>query len=349
MANTTNATKIDDVIAATARARTAASKNIEGIRAVTERLRILAMNALIEAGRAGEMGRGFSVVAQEVKAVSLTVNNYANELSKDLGGEIAALEEMARAMASNASGLRLVDLALNAIELMDRNLYERTCDVRWWATDAAVVDAAATPSREACAYASKRLGVILKAYTVYLDLWLCDLSGQVIANGRPNTYPVTGKSVADRSWFRSGIKLADGDSYAVAEVQREPLLESSQVATYVASVRENGEANGRPIGLLAIHFDWQPQAHAIVNGVHLTDEEKSRTRALLTDKNGLVLASSDGNGVLTERLGFDFKGRVSGYEMDASSTIFAFHKTPGYETYAGQNWYGVITQKDGMR
>ena len=27
------------------------------------------------------------------------------------------------------------NLALNAIELIDRNLYERTCDVRWWATD----------------------------------------------------------------------------------------------------------------------------------------------------------------------------------------------------------------------
>src|SRR6266571_2758733 len=40
-------------------------------------------------------------------------------------------------------GERMVDLALNAIELIDRNLYERTCDVRWWATDSAVVDCAA--------------------------------------------------------------------------------------------------------------------------------------------------------------------------------------------------------------
>ena len=172
MANATNVIKIDDVIASTARTRDAASKNIERIRAVTEQLRILAMNALIEASRAGEMGRGFSVVAQEVKAVSHSVNKFADELSKDLGGEITSLEEMTRAMASAASGLRLVDIALNAIELIDRNLYERTCDVRWWATDASVVDAAATPSPEACAYASKRLGVILKAYTVYLDLWL---------------------------------------------------------------------------------------------------------------------------------------------------------------------------------
>ncbi|MDH8639244.1 chemotaxis protein, partial [Klebsiella pneumoniae] len=73
----------------------------------------------------------------------------------------------------------------NAIEIIDRNLYERTCDVRWWATDSAVVDCAANVTPQSAAYASKRLGVILNAYTVYLDLWLCDLHGKVLANGRP--------------------------------------------------------------------------------------------------------------------------------------------------------------------
>ena len=86
-------------------------------------------------------------------------------------------------MADEVRGQRLVDLALNAIEIMDRNLYERTCDVRWWATDAAIVEAVTLTIR-AAAHASQRLGVILRAYTVYLDIWLCDPTGQVIAHGR---------------------------------------------------------------------------------------------------------------------------------------------------------------------
>ena len=81
-------------------------------------------------------------------------------------------------------GERMVDLSLNAIELIDRNLYERTCDVRWWATDSAVIDCATAPTAASAKYASERLGVSLGAYTVYLDLWLCDLDGKVIANGR---------------------------------------------------------------------------------------------------------------------------------------------------------------------
>ena len=28
--------------------------------------------------------------------------------------------------------------------------------------------------------------MILAAYTVYLDLWLCDLDGNVLASGRPD-------------------------------------------------------------------------------------------------------------------------------------------------------------------
>jgi hypothetical protein len=47
---------------------------------------------------------------------------------------------------------------LNAIEIIDRNLYERTCDVRWWATDSAVVACAmAGDGRGGGRYASERL------------------------------------------------------------------------------------------------------------------------------------------------------------------------------------------------
>src|SRR5262245_48417781 len=122
---------ISDVIASTKRVRQSAAKNIDGIRSVTTQLRVLALNALMEASRAGDQGRGFAVVAQEVKNISGEVETFAKALSSDLGGEITSLDELTRRMALEANGRRMVDLALNAIELLDRNLYERTCDVRW--------------------------------------------------------------------------------------------------------------------------------------------------------------------------------------------------------------------------
>ena len=55
-----------------------------------------------------------------------------------------------------------------------------------------MIDAAAEPSASRASYASKRLGVILDAYTVYFDLWLCDLDGEVIANAVPTAITCAG-------------------------------------------------------------------------------------------------------------------------------------------------------------
>ncbi|HUI97334.1 MAG TPA: methyl-accepting chemotaxis protein [Xanthobacteraceae bacterium] len=318
--------------------------NIRIIQSITDRMRILALNALIEAARAGEHGRGFSVVAGEVRSVSTQIAELASELQQNLSGRIGALKEATEQVAAQARSERLVDLALNAIEIADRNLYERTCDVRWWATDAAVVDCAAAPTQAAADYASKRLGVILSSYTVYLDLWLCDLAGRVIANGRPDRYRVIGAQVGDEPWYARGCDLASGEDYAVADINACALLGGAQVATYVASVREGGDAHGKPLGVLAIHFDWEPQARAIVQGVRLTPEEAARTRVMLIDAKRRIIAASDGRGILTSEFALRADGGRSGSYTDAAGRLVAFHMTPGYETYRGLGWCGVIEQ-----
>jgi hypothetical protein len=336
---------LHDIARVTNEVRGVAVEKTRRIQQVTGQMRILALNAMIEATRAGEHGRGFSVVAQEVRSVGTEVETVARELEAHLAQRIAELQRQVEAMAEQAQGERLVDLSLNAIELIDRNLYERTCDVRWWATDSAVVDCAAAPSEAAIDYASRRLGVILGAYTVYLDLWLCDLKGNVIANGRPGRYPVRGKSVAHESWFQQAARLESGDDYVVSDVASIPNLGGAQALTYCASVRENGEAHGRPLGVLAIHFDWQPQAKAIVEGVRIAPAERERTRVLLVDAQHRVIASSDASLRLGDKVSLKTGGRDRGHYRDADGTVTAFHATPGYETYEGLGWYGMIVRR----
>ena len=320
-----------------------AHEKIGRIHQITAQAKILALNALIEAARAGEHGAGFSVVAQEVRGIGAEIEALARELETQLSGHIDELGRTVGAMAVQARGERMIDLALNAIELIDRNLYERTCDVRWWATDAAVVACVAEPDPAAAAHAGQHLGVILSAYTVYLDLWVCNRHGRILAVGRPDRYPdARGGSVANEPWFRKALALPDGDAYLAGNVRREPRLGGAQVATYCASIRDGGRADGAPIGVLAIHFDWEPQARAIVAGIRVSPQDRARTRVLLVDADRRVLAASDERGVLTETLAFDPKGGASGVAHGASVT--AFHRTPGYETYEGLGWYGVIVQ-----
>jgi Methyl-accepting chemotaxis protein (MCP) signalling domain len=317
----------------------------KSIQKITNQMKMLALNALIESSRVGEQGAGFAVVAQEVRAVGQQVETIARELESHLTTRTGNLKSSIERMTDRARGERMVDLSLNAIELIDRNLYERTCDVRWWATDSAAVDCAAKPEAAAVAHASERLAVILAAYTVYLDLWLCDLDGKVIANGRADRFNVVGHSVADTKWFREARSLRSGDDYVAGDVECQPLLGNAQVATYCASIREQGKANGRPLGVLAIHFDWEAQARAIVQGVRVGAADKARV--LLVDSSFRIIAASDGKGILSERLPLKLEGKPSGFYADNSGHMIAFHATPGYETYKGLGWYGVIVSGAG--
>jgi hypothetical protein len=310
------------------------------IQKITNQMKMLALNALIESSRAGAQGAGFAVVTQEVRGVGQQVETIARELETQLTKRTGDLVSSIERMTERSRGERMVDLSLNAIELIDRNLYERTCDVRWWATDSAVVDCAASPDAAAVTHASQRLGVILSAYTVYLDLWLCDLDGNVIANGRADRFRVVGQNVAATRWFREARSLRSGDDYVAGDVENQPLLGNAQVATYCFGVHAGGAANGAPTGVLAIHFDWEPQDRAIVQGVRVGHSDKARV--LLVDSNLRVIAASDGHGILTERLSLALKGQRSGVLHDRSGALVAFHATPGYETYRGLGWYGVI-------
>lgn len=318
-----------------------ACEKAKSIQQITNQMKMLALNALIESSRAGAHGAGFAVVAQEVRSVGQKVETLSRELETQLTRRTANLMQSIETMTERSRGQRMVDLSLNAIELIDRNLYERTCDVRWWATDSAVVNCAADASAANVSYVAERLAVILRAYTVYLDLWLCDLDGNVLAGARSDRYDVTGANVAQTGWFADALKLRSGDDYVAGDVERQPLLGDAPVATYCASVREGGDARGKPLGILAIHFDWETQARSIVEGIRVDDD---KARVLLVDSKFRVIASSDGKGLLTERVPLTLNGSRSGSYKDRSGLQVAFHLTPGYETYSGLGWFGVIVR-----
>ena len=333
------------VLALADQAAAIADRKLSAIHKVALQTRILALTATITAAKAGDAGRSFSAVANEVKALAVEVARISEEMERELQTAFGELRAVGERMAAEVRGVRLVDLALNAIEIIDRNLYERTCDVRWWATDSAVVQAALHPDPAILAHASQRLGIILGAYTVYLDIWICDAQGRVLTHGRPARYPkVAGHSVTGEKWFREALASTSGDHFSVSDINRCDPLANAAVATYAASIRENGDPQGRTLGVIGIHFDWTPQSDAVVRGIRLTADEKTRTRALLLDAQGRVLAASDGQGVLSEVIHLEAGNRTSGCTTDAHGRLIAFHRTPGYETYRGLGWYGALIQ-----
>jgi hypothetical protein len=317
-------------------------RNIDRIASVMSQTKLLAINARIEAARAGAAGAGFGFLADEMGKVAGSITKIGEELRTAINESTAQLETAGSELLRTSKGTRYADLALNVIDIMDRNLWERSCNVRFWATDAAIVRSLEQPAPAAAEAAQKRLAIITSAYTVYLDIWICDAAGEVVNCGKPHIYPnAIGTDISRSLWFQSAMQSRSGAEFSVSDIAPVASLNKQAAATYAASIRAGGAPQGKIIGVLAVLFDWTPQSAAIVKGVGLTESEKATTRVLILDKDHRVLAASDDTGLLEEIFPLNTEAAARFYVEGRTLTGYA--QTPGYQSYKGLGWYGVVT------
>lgn len=335
-------------LASTLRGRIRGS--IQEISDINLQARVLSINAQIEAGRAGEAGRAFSVVAEEMVSFSNRTQRAAQKLEEQSEAVVMELAEVSHRLATEVRGTRLADLALTNIDLIDRNLYERSCDCRWWATDAAVVAALAQTDGTTVAFASQRLGVILKAYTVYFDIVIADARGIIVANGRPEMFAVKGADCSQAPWFKSALATRSGDEFGFQSVHASPLVKQQRALVYSCRVCRGGDARGELLGVLGVVFNWDGLAQRIMHETPIEESKRAVTRTCIVDDEGNVLADSRDQ-ILQERVLLPdraalFTTRKSSQIVASSGHTFlvAHAQSPGFETYR-TGWHSLIIEE----
>ena len=304
-------------------------------------LQLISTNGMLFAAELGASGQALSPIFEQITKTG----DFATTCMEDLLQEMAIDE-----LNLNFQTLKL--FSKQAIDLIDRNLFERSADIRWWSTDKYLIDALKEPSEQSSKEAGQRLKVINGSYTMYRNLILVDSSGEIIACSSPALLGgIKHVNVSAHEWFEKGMLTQDNTSYAVADVRDSELEPTkSRSLVYSSGVRVSGDVS-EAIGVLGVLFDWDTEAGMMLLKCLPRNSEGSKIKgsvAFYTNKNGEIIESTDQEkfavgmsyeviASICNKLGTG-ESNAAIIEVASSRYIIGSTKTKGYREYEGLEW-----------
>nr|WP_228256086.1 chemotaxis protein CheW [Malaciobacter halophilus] len=236
--------------------------------------------------------------------ISQSKTNSSNrEFSKSLLNEIGSTGVKANSSLSNLNQTIISSILKDseflsslAIDIMDRNLYERANDCRWWALTSYFRKA--LDDMNSISYKQDEINSILKyindLYTVYSNLLIFDKDGKIIAVSNKEEEYLIGK-VLTQEWVDKTLNLEDTSKYCVSKFEKSNLYNNESTYIYCSAIRclnDDKKINGG----IAIVFDSTFQFNAMLDETlprNNKGEKVDGVFALFTNKNKNIISSTN--------------------------------------------------------
>jgi hypothetical protein len=308
-------------------------------------IQLISINGIVLATDLGKAGSSFIPIFDQITSTGNSTTGRMEGLLAEMSSDM---------LQQNFTALE--NFAKSAIDLIDRNLFERAADVRWWSSDHAFWEALQNPSEERFQEAAKRLGIINASYTMYRDLVIVDQMGKIVANSKSeNRDRLSRTNVSDQSWFRESASATSSAQFAVQDVVNSELENEEASLIYSSGILENGQREGKSAGVLGIMFDWEDVAVPILKGClpRINGEIIEGAVAFYVNSKDEIIGTTDSD---TFPMGskVDLPKRNSKLQVGESASglleahgrryIIGSSRTQGYREYKGLGWAAHVVR-----
>jgi len=183
-----------------------------------------------------------------------------------------------------------------AVDIMDRNLYERANDCRWWALTSAFrkilsQDEISTLDIETI---SSILGYINGLYTVYTNLLVYNAKGKILAVSNQSDSRLVGTFFPEDLSYET-LRLENTQEYTVSPFEATHLYGGRHTYVYGASIMDIAKSK-RCVGGIGVVFDSEPQfREMLLDSLPRNDQNEilEGCFGIFADRKGRVISSTN--------------------------------------------------------
>jgi len=188
-----------------------------------------------------------------------------------------------------------------AANIMDRNLYERANDCRWWALNSSFQQILShyhqhnqlTKAQQSSL--EKSLQYINSLYTVYTNILIYNQNGDILAVSNPKESELIGQRLSQAQDVKRCIALQNTQDYVVSNFEPTPLYNNRPTYIYHAPIK-NWQNSTKNVGGIALVFDSEPQFNAMLKDsepTYRTSIIQEQSFNLIVHPNGTIISSTN--------------------------------------------------------